>query len=152
MLCPAALSGYYHVASTQHPHGTCVLSFLSRSTTQSTQTDLTLLHVNPLIPPLTHPVPASLLLLHRLSVCGVFVLLQVTALTSQLSGIRVMCVDYRLAPLHPFPAGLSDALGVYRALTTEQGYKPSSIGLIGDSAGECVDRGGGQQKWAVMVV
>lgn len=60
---------------------------------------------------------------------------QVTALTSQLSGIRVMCVDYRLAPLHPFPAGLSDALGVYRALTTEQRYKPSSIGLLGDSAG-----------------
>lgn len=105
-------------------------------------------------------VPAPTACVRGVCVC---VLLQVTALTSQLSGIRVMCVDYRLAPLHPFPAGLSDALSVYKALTTVQGYKPSSIGLIGDSAGVYVwwggagRRGGGerqrqQQQLVVRVV
>lgn len=59
-----------------------------------------------------------------------------TALTSQLSGVHVLCVNYRLAPQHPFPAGLDDALAVYRALVTSKGYKPASIGMIGDSAGE----------------
>jgi hypothetical protein len=63
---------------------------------------------------------------------------QVTALTAQLSGVRVLCVNYRLAPQHPFPAGLDDALAVYRALVTSKGYKPARIGIIGDSAGEQV--------------
>jgi hypothetical protein len=70
--------------------------------------------------------------LHQLGPC---VLLQVTALTSQLSGLRVLCINYRLAPQHPFPAGLDDAVAVYRALLTDKAYKHSSIGLIGDSAG-----------------
>ena len=50
------------------------------------------------------------------------------------SGIRVLMVDYRLAPEHPFPAALEDATKAYHWLLT-QGYKSNNIALAGDSAG-----------------
>lgn len=48
-------------------------------------------------------------------------------------GMPVYAVDYRLAPEHPFPAGLDDCLAAYRALIEK--VPPSSIVIGGDSAG-----------------
>lgn len=50
------------------------------------------------------------------------------------SGARVFCVGYRLAPEHPFPAALEDALEAYRYIVSK-GYSPSNITLCGESAG-----------------
>ena len=46
----------------------------------------------------------------------------------------VLLVDYRLAPEDPFPAGLNDAVCVYRGLLA-QGFLPEHIIIGGDSAG-----------------
>ena len=47
---------------------------------------------------------------------------------------RVLVVDYRLAPDHPWPGGLEDSLAAY-AWLQEQGVEPSRLTLAGDSAG-----------------
>ena len=47
--------------------------------------------------------------------------------------VRVVLVDYALAPEHPFPAGLHDALHVYDAVRAEPSGLPILVG--GDSAG-----------------
>jgi len=51
------------------------------------------------------------------------------------TGIKALSVDYRLAPEHPFPAALEDAVYVYLWLMDKHGYEPKEIILMGDSAG-----------------
>lgn len=50
------------------------------------------------------------------------------------SGIGALLFGYRLAPEHPFPAALEDALAAYRRLLAD-GVSPAHIVLVGDSAG-----------------
>lgn len=50
------------------------------------------------------------------------------------AGVRVLLLDYRLAPEHPFPAALEDVAAGYRWLL-DQGLAPQQIALGGDSAG-----------------
>jgi monoterpene epsilon-lactone hydrolase len=47
---------------------------------------------------------------------------------------KVVSVDYRLAPEHPYPAALQDARAAYRALL-DSGVDPQSIAIVGESAG-----------------
>jgi epsilon-lactone hydrolase len=47
---------------------------------------------------------------------------------------KVISVDYRLAPEHPYPAAVDDALEAYEALL-RSGVDPSDIVLAGESAG-----------------
>ena len=49
-------------------------------------------------------------------------------------GISVVAPEYRLAPEHPFPAALDDAIYAYQSLLA-RGFDPQSIVLAGDSAG-----------------
>lgn len=50
------------------------------------------------------------------------------------SSCRVLALDYRLAPEHPFPAAVEDAVTAYDWLL-EKGFPPSSLAIAGDSAG-----------------
>ena len=47
---------------------------------------------------------------------------------------KVISVDYRLAPEHPYPAAVDDALATYQALL-DDGVAPSDIVFAGESAG-----------------
>jgi monoterpene epsilon-lactone hydrolase len=50
------------------------------------------------------------------------------------SNARALAIDYRLAPEHPFPAAVEDAMAAYKWLLA-QGYQPGKIVIAGDSAG-----------------
>src|SRR3954454_5169879 len=50
------------------------------------------------------------------------------------TGARVITLDYRLAPEHPYPAAVADAHDAYQGLL-EQGVDPGQIALAGESAG-----------------
>jgi acetyl esterase/lipase len=71
---------------------------------------------------------------------GVYVLgdaAQAAGLAAQVgrrTSARVISVDYRLAPEHPYPAAVDDALAAYEALL-DNGISPSYIAFAGESAG-----------------
>ena len=50
------------------------------------------------------------------------------------AGARTLALGYRLAPEHPFPAALEDAVAGYRFLLS-RGFAPRRIALAGESAG-----------------
>lgn len=53
---------------------------------------------------------------------------------AQLTQTQILLFEYRLAPEHPFPAALEDALQAY-AWLLEQGHHASDVVFVGDSAG-----------------
>ena len=54
---------------------------------------------------------------------------------SSVSKTKVLLLDYRLAPEHPFPAALEDSISAYKWLINSKGYNPTNLIIAGDSAG-----------------
>lgn len=53
---------------------------------------------------------------------------------SAASSAKVLLIDYRLAPEHPFPAAVDDAAAAWRWLL-QQGFAANRLAIAGDSAG-----------------
>ena len=54
---------------------------------------------------------------------------------SRAAKVRVLIIDYRLAPEHPFPAALEDAVAAYQWLISNEKIDPKNLIIGGDSAG-----------------
>jgi acetyl esterase/lipase len=89
-----------------------------------------------LVEPERAPRPGMILYFHGGSyiVGSPYTAMSLTANLVSRTGIRSVSLDYRLAPEHPFPAALEDALAAYRALL-DNGVEAASIAFAGDSAG-----------------
>jgi acetyl esterase len=92
------------------------------------------------VPPSEPECPALLVYFHG----GGFVLGSLNStdplcrLLAAQSGVRLLSVDYRLAPEHPYPAALEDALAAYRWARERAGTfgaDPELVAVGGDSAG-----------------
>jgi acetyl esterase/lipase len=57
-----------------------------------------------------------------------------TVALGKVTQMRVLSVNYRLAPEHPYPAALEDCTNAYQWLL-RQGFNPLNIIIAGDSAG-----------------
>ena len=85
--------------------------------------------------------------------------IEMVASLAERSGREVVGLEYRLAPEHPYPAALEDALAAFDALV-ESGTDAAQIVLAGDSAGGNLalsvqlalrDRGGPQARAALLI-
>ena len=76
-------------------------------------------------------------------VCSIETHRPLTARIAEGSNARLFAVEYRLAPQHPFPAALVDAILAYKYLidpppgALHTAVDPSKIVIAGDSAGVC---------------
>ena len=66
--------------------------------------------------------------------CSPFTHRDLVCRIARASAARALSLGYRLAPEHPHPAAVEDALAAYRWLL-ESGTDPSRITVMGDSAG-----------------
>lgn len=75
------------------------------------------------------------------------------------TGSVVIFIDYRLAPEHPFPAGLNDCIDGVKWVfenTESLGIDPDKVGIFGDSAGAALSTAvstqlGNQFKFQVLI-
>ena len=63
-----------------------------------------------------------------------FLAADLAAQVGRRTSAKVISLDYRLAPEHPYPAAVDDALAAYEALLHD-GTAPSDIAFAGESAG-----------------
>ncbi len=82
------------------------------------------------------PADGAILYLHGggFAVCSIASHRDLAERLSHAAGASVLLLGYRLAPEHPYPAGLDDAVAAYDWLLA-QGHAPSSVAIAGDSAG-----------------
>jgi monoterpene epsilon-lactone hydrolase len=60
---------------------------------------------------------------------------ELAARLGRASGMRVLFVEYRLAPEHTFPAAIDDVIAAWRWLRTDQNLNAESLAVAGASAG-----------------
>lgn len=85
------------------------------------------------------PLPGLLYLHGGAYVMGGLPLIDSTArMLADRASIAVVAIDYRLAPEHPYPAGLEDSYAALEWIVSqaeEEGIDPDRLGVLGESAG-----------------